>query len=433
MTSVAVVQCGSAVADYLKRRDENTETSYTFSFAHQTGGWESRRWHVGVFVATTEGRPAVTAIGLVGKGNAVTSLENAVNVERAYRIGPAIPIGTLAALLGRRYSYIVAKDGPLTKAEADRILNALRHATSTLAPQLDLLCAALDAVVPQGRAGELLGQQKDAAGVLLEIGGFHRGILRQWQPQQPVALPFMHDMPERSSYEDQILAHDAAMVPEWLAVPVEELAWRGFTRRGGSERMFIANVNHHEEEEALGVDLIYYHEQHRCFVLVQYKRLEKSLADSEWGYRPDRQLRKELKRMRIVDQKCTPEPGDSYPYRLVPQPCWIKLCEARPLVVDSADLIPGMYLPREAFEHLIDSPLVRGPRGGSLLTYSNVPRHLNNTTFTSLVGDGWLGTTGRGTELVHEQIVASMQAGRTVMLGVHDTDHEPGNRRRRMY
>lgn len=433
MASVAVVQCGGAVGDHLRRLDDNRESPYPFSFAHQaTYAWVGRRWHLGVFIEGGE-PAAVIAIGLVGKGKAVTSLEKAINVERAFKVGPSIPVARLRAQLGKRYTYIPDKDGPLTEAEGRRLLAALRDEAPDLVPQIDALTAALDTVVPPGPVGELLGQEKDATGAILEIGGFHRGILRTYQPEGTVQLPFVHGMPQRAAYEDQILSHDAEMFPQWLSIPVDDLGWRGFSRRDGRERIFIANVNHHSEEETLGVDLIYYHEQARCFILVQYKRMHRSESEAEWGYRPDQQMDLELDRMRSVDEKCTEARRGDYSYRLVAEPCWVKLCEARPLVVDSSDLIPGMYLPRATFEYLLQQPEVIGPRGGKLLTYTNVPRYLNNTTFTTLVADGWIGTTGAGTELIEEQINASMQAGRAAVVGVHSSDHLPGNRRRRFW
>ncbi|WP_431983076.1 hypothetical protein [Streptomyces qinglanensis] len=59
-------------------------------------------------------------------------------------------------------------------------------------------------------------------------------------------------------------------------------------------------------------------------------------------------------------------------------------------------------------------------------------RHLNNTTFTTLLKDGWIGTRGTSTDYVVDLIRQSLSSDGpgSVVVGVHRSDAQPGNRRR---
>lgn len=131
------------------------------------------------------------------------------------------------------------------------------------------------------------------------------------------------------------------------------------------------------------------------------------------AYRPDHNLESELKRMRRVEVMCSKSVGD---FRLSAAPCWLKLCDPQPRLRDPSELIRGMYLAREHFEKLLET--CRGPRGGVRLSYENVSRYLSNTTFIELVRDGWIGSSGVGTQQVGELIKESLETRHAVLFGV---------------
>ncbi|KWW98643.1 hypothetical protein LI90_270 [Carbonactinospora thermoautotrophica] len=70
-----------------------------------------------------------------------------------------------------------------------------------------------------------------------------------------------------------------------------------------------------------------------------------------------------------------------------------------------------MYLPHDFFRQL------RGEDIG-WFGYKTVPRYLDNTAFTQLVCDGWIGSAGTGDDLVREQIDASQAWGRDLIFAV---------------
>jgi hypothetical protein len=136
-----------------------------------------------------------------------------------------------------------------------------------------------------------------------------------------------------------------------------------------------------------------------------------------WGYRPDEQIVKQLQRMKEIDEECLKISND--PLRLVGTPSMVKLCRTDRVNNDSTDLIKGMYLTRGQFSHLLD--ICKGPRGGTLLTYNNVPRYLNNTTFTDLLKDGWIGTSGVASDYVKQRMEEIEDTDRALVVAVRRT------------
>ncbi|NUW43300.1 hypothetical protein [Nonomuraea rhodomycinica] len=269
----------------------------------------------------------------------------------------------------------------------------------------------------RGPVGRALVQVRDAVGNALQMAGFGKELLGEWSP--PVDLEvsregFLSQLPEGRAREDPLIIRDAERFVGWLREESPDVEWRAF-RRGG-QRLIIGNCNRQADETAMGVDLIYFHETRRSFVLVQYKRLER--ADGDWSYYPsrDRSLDRELDRMRAVDATCANvREGDDY--RLNSGPCWIKLCRSETTIPRTDELVQGMYLTRAYFERLRNSSgVLDGSRKGIRFGYKTVPRYLDNTTFGQLVADGWIGSSGTGSDLIERQIKASREGKREIVF-----------------
>jgi hypothetical protein len=432
MAQVAILRSRGAVAGYIGAQPANEESSRTFSFAYEQNEWKGSRWRLGLFLSppSPDHDPVLLALCLVHKGRAVTTFERAVKVERIRRLEPPISLTSVRTTLGQ-HDDILHRNGALTGAAGDRLLVALATAVPTVKPILDDLTSSLDAQAQVTTDSELLGWEKDATGTLLRIADMKRDVLRSWQPTV-ARVSFLDGLPNRRVHEDTLITHDADRFPDWLPIPVRDVGWRMFVRPSTGDELLVYNANNEEVEDTLGVDLLYYHEQYRSFVLVQYKKLERATAQDDWGYRPDARLRDQIRRMREIDEDASLS-GDDRDYRLFYKPCWVKLCKPRPIVNDSDELIEGMYLPREVIERLIDDPSTKGPRGGTRLTYGNVPRYFTNSTFTSLVGDGWVGSSGVGTDLIQRLIREALADDNSTVVGIHTTQRPPGNSPRRQY
>lgn len=302
--------------------------------------------------------------------------------------------------------------GILTPATGKAVVRALIEIDPHLEETIGRLSQVAQFRLPSGPRGRLLNEQRDGVGLLLEIGGIGRESLREWAPPATRAS-FLAGMTQRSVSEETLINHDVRRFPGLVEALGAEVDWQVF--EGNRRQMFVMNANMEPVENTLGVDVVYFNDTFKSFVLVQYKRLTRESNDDDelslW-YRPDSNLSVELDRMKVVDSLYGSGKGD---FRLFGQACWVKLCNPS-ATEDPLQLIRGMYLAREYFVELLK--VCKGPRGGVRLGYRNIPRHINNTLFAQLVKDGWIGTCGTGTDELGDVIRTVLQNRRALVLGV---------------
>jgi hypothetical protein len=272
----------------------------------------------------------------------------------------------------------------------------------------------------------------DAVNQLLRMGGFDYGpILRQAGVISP-DQPYLTGLPR----EGGIITHDWLHFEDWTAhdpgviipdVLVHEspiIEARAYGE--GPQRLVIYNANNNHLEDVTGVDLMYYNATDRSFVMVQYKDFTVEDEESKKVIKPDARLYDQIRRMREVDDQCKPS-LDPMDIRLHPKPCFLKLCDPEDVGGDSVDMLKGMYLAREHFEAVLESPAARGPRGGRVINKMTPPRHFDNDTFTTLLRYGWIGSCGTGTDFVREQVWKSLSERGSVVIGTHSDGWPLGN------
>ena len=130
--------------------------------------------------------------------------------------------------------------------------------------------------------------------------------------------------------------------------------------------------------------------------------------------------------MKEIDDKCLPGTG-IFDLRLHHKPCFIKLCEPTPFEYDSVDRIKGTYLAREHFEIVLQASATDGARGERLIGEATAPRHLNNSTFTTLLAQGWIGSCGIGNNFVRQQAQLSLERRGALVFGLHTSTQPLGN------
>lgn len=253
--------------------------------------------------------------------------------------------------------------------------------------------------------------EKDAVGLALDFTGMNRSPIQRWDGSTDSG--FLAGLQSLSLREDPIIQHDAGVFGDWDVLRGESVVGSTVFEQHGA-KLTVLNVNRLPLEEALGVDLVYYHERYRAFVLVQYKRMkqERSLG---WVYRPDANHQREVARMKTIPV-AEPRPLDAWSYRLNFGACFFKLCKSVTFDPHTTALLPGMYLPLEYFAAAESS--ARGPQEGVAYGYSTLPRHLNNTQFVDLVQDGWVGTAGDVSDELREFVRALLVDGRSVVVAV---------------
>jgi len=407
---VAVIHCSPVMQTRLFEPNW-VDRTVLHSFAYPRLLWESASWHIGVFVSRAQGDEAVVGIGLVHKGRQFASFERNLDVEDVHIPDQPVPVAQVQKQLGRGFADAIDADGPLSEARGKRLLDALESLAPELKQVVGKLKERIDAAIEQGASGELLGLQKDATGVLLMACRMDRHVLRHYAPQ-PTGTPFLTGVPG---------AHIAGADEDrrWFPDLTYKVAWREFSE--GNAKIKIYNASPPNLEDEVGVDLIYHNVAHDSFVIVQYKRMRGPVG-AEPFYRPGAEPTDEIGRICEIDAECLASDNPlNDEVRLVPTPCLVKVCKPRVVIQDSIDLIPGMYFTREHFEALLR------PRGE--LTFGNVPRYMNNTTFADLMGAGWIGSRGRGTDYVKAKIAESLALGRAVVAGIDLGSQTPRSRR----
>jgi hypothetical protein len=263
--------------------------------------------------------------------------------------------------------------------------------------------------------------EREAIGLALGLADFdRRQVMSTWSGNADT--PFLTSLGAFRLLERQILAREARVFGDWTVIADGLVGATQFEQRG--RKLTVINVNESKIEHSLGCDLIYYVHDYDAYVLVQYKRLKKS--GDGWEYRPDKQLPGELRRMRRLTRSATGS-TDPRAHRLGDDFCFLKLC--KPEVDDpfSQEMAEGMYLPLGLWDKLVGSGQVLGPRGGTVVTYENVGRHLSNTHFVNLVERAWVGSRNLTSGEVSTIIKEALRAGGSLILATGDS---PSPRRR---
>ncbi|MFE9465052.1 hypothetical protein ACFYNW_15500 [Streptomyces virginiae] len=446
MLAVALVHSTALMLERLPERPPAWLTRGERTFAYPHHEWRKPRvWCLAFF---TDRHPrfeqrSIIGVGTVFPGRRSGTYERALIARDFTALERPLRLVDLETPMGASRRFL-KDDGHMPPAAGRNLLNAVRNLRRELGDVLDGLETGLGANAPTGEVGERLSLEKDAVGTLLEATGMDRDPLEAWQPPlgedgpRSRSVPFLEGLPSLRQIEDQQIVHDYMRFPGMDGEDAVQVGWRIYRRSTeSSHRLFVFNANRTQAEAAMGVDMIYVNEHAHSVATVQYKRMRQS--GRNWVYWHDGTGERELKRMEAVDAECDPawnetgRPGAGTPGdpRLVTTPSMVKLCRTTPFMMNSAALIPGMYLTREHFSELLQRPEATGPSGGTRIVEHSIPRYLNNTTFTTLLRDGWLGTRGTGSDYVIELIRRSLssEGPGSVVVGIHRSEVPPGNRR----
>jgi hypothetical protein len=264
--------------------------------------------------------------------------------------------------------------------------------------------------------------QKEAVNTALGIAGIDRSALLRWAPtgEQKSLLDGLMEVRVR---EDQMIYNDLLVPFQGFAALRPSIV--GAARFESDDvRLEVLVANRTPLEMQTGADLIYFNATYESFVFVQYKVMEKE-RDSDGVpqsiYRlPNAQLAAEIGRMNALHTRIESagEPTNRHGFRLHDSPFFLKLCPRLVFNPDDVSLTPGMYFPLEQWRFIEkDSDLV-GARGGRVVSYGNVGRYLDNTGFSGLVRDAWIGTTPQQAAISGPLIQTVMSEGKALVLAV---------------
>jgi hypothetical protein len=208
-------------------------------------------------------------------------------------------------------------------------------------------------------------------------------------------------------YEDNVVHADATQLPGFDAIAPDVTGRAVFQK--GDERLVIYTANKLPLETMLGVDLVYINETRGNVVMVQYKMLEEDKkAKGDWHFRPDKQLRDEIARMKIpAIQAATSD------YRLSRNPFFFKFVK-RKIVDDSHQ---SFLVSLDHLNHILASPAAKGPRGGVRMSYDALGgTYLREADIVGLIRSGYVGTHGAETTALATILDAVAKGNKAVVL-----------------
>jgi hypothetical protein len=79
-----------------------------------------------------------------------------------------------------------------------------------------------------------------------------------------------------------------------------------------------------------------------------------------------------------------------------------------------------MYIPLEMWNRFLACPDAKGPRGGTYVGWDNCVRRFSTSEFTNLLSRGWIGTSGKRTEVLSSLIAEILKGNRQLVYAVAD-------------
>lgn len=344
---------------------------------------------------------AIAAFALLSSKRTVTTLEASVRIDRAIRIKPSTEKDLI--------------DLVTEKASATGLKKKLDKEDSvvTLSPKLSARIVEKLAAIDSNRAAmrAVIGRlelprsynnndalQHDAIVSALKVFGIG--------PDGPASV--VETAPDRETTlsrvnirEDAVIEHDARWI-EGLKLTDSDVTGRAVFRNG-LEHLEVITANKRPLEQVLGVDLIYLNTVMQNIVMVQYKMLdpEREEEGTDWIYRPDSQLKKELDRMKLFSRS---RPARPLEYRINPQVFYFKFVRK-----DAALSKSTITIPIDHFEKLQKVPACIGPKGGFRISFDALNgRYLRQEAFIDLIRSGYIGahadTTSDLTRLIEETL-----------------------------
>jgi hypothetical protein len=211
--------------------------------------------------------------------------------------------------------------------------------------------------------------------------------------------------------EDSVIEHDARQIPGYGLVQ-SHLTGRAVFERG-NERLEVFTANRRSLERVFGVDLIYLNASRQNIVMLQYKMLEPVQAreDTDWIYRPDANLDKEIERMQKFAAQHAPGP---FEYRINSGVFYLKFVKRNGLITSG-----GIIMPLEHFEKLRLDPACKGRNNGLRVSYDSLAgRYLRPNAFVDLVRAGYIGAHAETTAQLKVLIEAVLNNDRAVVAAI---------------
>lgn len=218
-------------------------------------------------------------------------------------------------------------------------------------------------------------------------------------------------------HEDGVIEHDARVVPGYEFIDSDVRGQATFCK--GHQTLEVYTANRRKLEEAFGVDLIYLNLFHRNAVLVQYKMLKPQGGEddpTDWVYREDEHLHKQLKTMRLFSQSL----GTADGFRLSREAFYFKFVRRQ-----EPETSTNVLLPLGHFEEILKDSAFRTALGNVRVGYKGLDgRYMRQTAFIDLLQAGYIGSDASTTEHLRALIDSVLSGDGSLVVAVQRLTHQ---------
>lgn len=333
---------------------------------------------------------------------------------------------------GRVNNYFGHEYKKLPPKLGESLFTAIKDLKTDLTNDLDGLFNALSSqrVVSTTAREEDAAIEKDALGLSLDIFGIDRSdVFKRWEKNgKSIGTSFLSGLTDFTVYEDDVINYDLHKFPgfEVLKSEVSSLITGvvQFESQDG-DKLTVINANRKPMEKAMGVDLIYFNRRFESWTMIQYKMMDqRSEEHSSFYYNPnqkshDDELQRLIKLRNLIEKEISPVALSNF--RFSNCSLFFKLCKKIELKMDDHSLAPGMYIPLDQWELLLNDKSTLGSKGGRQFGYHTLhKRYMTKETFVSLIQCGFIGTNGNASHKIALFIDDAIKKGKSVMYAIDD-------------
>ena len=387
------------------------------------------------FIINEEGN--ITHIGRGKRGvRAGTDLRR-LNIQQIFQLEnpiSAVSVANDTHLRLRHYLIKKAESGGLIATKSfEEFLSVFLERASETTPILNKYSRERRIRIEQLSASTIksLAEQKEAVLTAMNIAGIEKEEVQGWdyiEGEEPSS--FLDGIKNVRIREDSMVINDLTNIPGFELLRTSRFSSSIF--ENDKTRLTVLLANRLPLEELLGTDLIYYNEDFKCFIMVQYKVMEKE--NDKFVFRlPNTQFSDEISRMDSISEAISriSNKKEISDFRIYNAPFFIKICPRIEFQPDNVGLSSGMYIPLEYLKLLQIDESIIGTRGGRAISFDNVGRYFNNSAFKTIIEGGWIGTNHNQSIILEQMIRNILENGRTAVLAIkkkmdscHNLDQE---------
>lgn len=394
-----------------------------YKFAEPVPEFDHPR-HVPLVCFITNKSGMITHIGHGKRGvRAGTDLRR-LNIEDIFELKKPVSAIEIANTTGSRVrSHLINKinyGGLFSPRCFEDFLSAFLKKSPDTIPLLDKYTQSRQLRISRlsKNAKKSLAEQKEAVLTAMNIAGIDKDNAQGWdydEAEKPIS--FLDGIAQVRLREDSMIINDLSNIPGFDLIKSTKYSSSVF--ENNKTRLTVLLANRLPLEELLGTDLIYFNEDFKCFIMVQYKAMEKE-GDKFVFRLPNLQFTEEISRMDSIIQSLRSTSGNGFinDYRFNENPFFVKICPRLEFDPDNVGLSTGMYIPLDYIKMLENETCIEGKRGAKAISYDNVGRYLDNTGFKTIIEGGWIGTNQNQSLYIERIIKDILENGKTAVLAI---------------